>query len=125
DARGTRRPCADGARRGSMKTAAPALAAVLVAAVAHAHPLGNFTINRYAALRVEPGAFNVRYVVDMAEIPAFQELAVIDANGDQTLDDGEQRAYLERTASALARPLTLAVDGAPLTLTPGPTSLAR
>jgi len=108
-----------------MKTAAPALAAVLVAAVAHAHPLGNFTINRYAALRVEPGAFNVRYVVDMAEIPAFQELAVIDANGDQTLDDGEQRAYLARTASALARHLTLAVDGAPLTLTPGATSLER
>src|SRR5207244_13552766 len=50
---------------------------------------------------------------------------VIDANGDQTLDDGEQRAYLARTASALARHLTLAVDGAPLTLTPGATSLER
>src|SRR5207249_3460525 len=108
-----------------MKTAAPALAAVLVAAVAHAHPLGNFTINRYAALRAEPGAFNVRYVVDMAEIPAFQELAVIDANGDRTLDEGEQRAYLARMASTLAGHLALQVDGAPLTLTAGATSLER
>ena len=108
-----------------MKTAALALAAVLVAPVAHAHPLGNFTINRYAALRAEPGALTVRYVVDMAEIPAFQELALIDANGDQTLDEVEQRAYLARTASTLARHLTLTVDGAPLTLTPGTTSLER
>src|SRR5207237_10399591 len=89
---------------------------------AHPPPLGNVTTNRYAALRAEPGAFNVRYVVDMAEIPAFQELAVIDANGDRTLDEGEQRAYLARTASTLAGHLALQGDGAPLTPPPGATT---
>ena len=108
-----------------MKTAVHALGAALVAAATHAHPLGNFTINRYAALRAEPRALTVRYVVDMAEIPTFQELRVIDANGDQTLDDAEQRTYLARTAATLAEHLALSVDGMPLGLTPGATSLER
>ena len=102
-----------------------ALGGVLVAAAAQAHPLGNFTINRYAALRAEPRTLTVHYVVDMAEIPAFQELQRIDSNGDQTIDDAEQRTYLARTAATLAEHLVLGVDGATLGLTPGATSLER
>ena len=45
-----------------MRAALLALAGTVVAATAHAHPLGNFTINRYAALRAAPGAVTVHYV---------------------------------------------------------------
>src|SRR5207244_818095 len=49
------------------------VAAALVApAVAQAHPLGNFTINRFARVEVAGHRLYVRYVLDMAEIPTFQ-----------------------------------------------------
>ena len=93
--------------------------ALAVPALAEAHPLGNFTINRYAALRVEPGTLALRYVVDMAEIPAFQEIAAIDRNGDGVIDADERDGYLERMPVELARGLVLTVDGTPLALAPG------
>ena len=96
-----------------------AVCVALGSAVAHAHPLGNFTINRYAALRLEPRTVTVRYVVDMAEIPTFQELRVVDTNGDQTVDEREQDAYVRRMATELGRNLALGVDGRTLVLTPG------
>jgi len=99
-----------------MKTASLTLAMTLLATVARAHPLGNFTVNRYAALRVERGAIGVHYVVDMAEIPTFQERKLIDANGDQTIDAAEQEAYVAGRVAELARNLTLTVDGAALAL---------
>ena len=47
-----------------------------------AHPLGNFTINHYAGLQVNPDRIGVDYVLDMAEIPAFQEIRQIDRQTD-------------------------------------------
>ena len=47
-------------------------AIVVTPAIASAHPLGNFTVNTYAGLRVEPTRVSVDYVVDMAEIPTLQ-----------------------------------------------------
>jgi ABC-type nickel/cobalt efflux system permease component RcnA len=50
-----------------------ALAAALLAPVAaQAHPLGNFTINRFARVEVSGHRLYVRYVLDLAEIPTFQ-----------------------------------------------------
>jgi hypothetical protein len=39
---------------------------------AGAHPLGNFTVNRYAGIEVAGSRVYVRYALDLAEIPAFQ-----------------------------------------------------
>ena len=51
-----------------------ALVGALVApASADAHPLGNFTVNRYSEIELSGDAIYVRYVLDMAEIPAFQK----------------------------------------------------
>jgi ABC-type nickel/cobalt efflux system permease component RcnA len=50
-----------------------AVAAALVApAAASAHPLGNFTVNRFARAEVAGDRLYVRYVLDLAEIPAYQ-----------------------------------------------------
>ena len=49
-----------------------ALAAALLAPAASAHPLGNFTINRFARVEVSGHRLYVRYVLDLAEIPTYQ-----------------------------------------------------
>ncbi|QQM47117.1 urease accessory protein UreH domain-containing protein [Streptomyces liliifuscus] len=65
-------------------------AAVLVAAcalvlvpsgTASAHPLGNFTVNRYDGLVVGPEKLRVDHVEDLAEIPATQAKPAIDKAG--------------------------------------------
>ena len=93
-----------------------ALAAPLAAA---AHPLGNFTINHYAALHVGQQVLTVRYVVDFAEIPAYQAIAEIDRNGNGAIEPDEREDYLSRTPADLARHLTLTVDGKEVPLTAG------
>jgi ABC-type nickel/cobalt efflux system permease component RcnA len=47
-------------------------AAALAPAVASAHPLGNFTVNRFARVEVAGHRLYVRYVLDLAEIPTYQ-----------------------------------------------------
>jgi len=44
-------------------------------AVAGAHPMGNFSVNRFARLEPSPHAITVVYIVDFAEIPTFQEIS--------------------------------------------------
>jgi nickel/cobalt transporter (NicO) family protein len=43
------------------------------ASTAAAHPLGNFTINRFSRVQAADGRIYVRYVLDLAEIPTFQD----------------------------------------------------
>lgn len=83
---------------------------------AAAHPLGNFTINRYA--RVEAGADTVRVVwaLDMAEIPTFQEMNAIDRDRNGVANDAERATYLEQKLTEIARNLRLTVNGTQLTL---------
>jgi nickel/cobalt transporter (NicO) family protein len=49
-----------------------AAAALLAPVAAQAHPLGNFTVNRFARVSVGGHRLYVRYVLDMAEIPTYQ-----------------------------------------------------
>jgi nickel/cobalt exporter len=51
---------------------AAALAALGLPVAASAHPLGNFTINRFSRIEVAGPRIYVRYVLDLAEIPTFQ-----------------------------------------------------
>jgi ABC-type nickel/cobalt efflux system permease component RcnA len=84
-------------------------AALLAPAAASAHPLGNFTINRFSRVEVSGHRIYVRYVLDMAEIPTFQA-GHIDA-----------RAYARR----IARNAHLVVDGRAAELVPLGTALAH
>ena len=90
------------------------LAAILLvagAAGAAAHPLGNFTVNTYSGLRVGPDRLVVDYVVDMAEIPAFQARQTIDADHDGRVGDAEAAAWRDRECPRLAGGLRATVDG--------------
>ena len=40
---------------------------------ASAHPLGNFSINHLTRVKVSSDRVELRYVLDQAEIPTFQE----------------------------------------------------
>ncbi|HEY3227716.1 MAG TPA: hypothetical protein VGJ87_00765, partial [Roseiflexaceae bacterium] len=91
---------------------------------AEAHPLGNFTVNQYSRLEVGRDAVRVRYVVDMAEIPAFQERQTIDADGDGQISDAEQSAYLAKQVPALIGGLHLSIGGAPALLRPSEQELS-
>jgi ABC-type nickel/cobalt efflux system permease component RcnA len=97
-----------------------AVAVVLATFAVHvaAHPLGNFTINHFA--RVEAGAehVRVRYVVDMAEIPTFQQSQTIDADADGKLSKEELDAYLARVVPQYAEGLIVTVDGARVAMKP-------
>ncbi len=96
----------------------PLLAVIIIGLFveAYAHPLGNFTINHFA--RIESGgAFaRIRYVVDFAEVPAFQESQNADLDSDGNLTEAELNAYLDRVTPGFLAGLALTVDGAPATL---------
>jgi ABC-type nickel/cobalt efflux system permease component RcnA len=87
-------------------------AALLAPAAAAAHPLGNFTVNRFSRVEVSGHRLYVLYVLDLAEIPTFQA-GHIDA-----------RAYARRIATnahitVAGRPAPLVVLGQALAHPPG------
>ena len=57
------------------------LAALTVPAAALAHPLGNFSVNRYSDIELSGARVYVHYVLDLAEIPTFQDGADVRAPG--------------------------------------------
>jgi nickel/cobalt exporter len=87
------------------------LTGVALPVVALAHPLGNFTINHYAGIAVAPAAIQLDVVIDMAEIPAFQERQTMDANGDGSVDDAEADAGAAADCATLLANLHLSRDG--------------
>lgn len=83
---------------------------------ASAHPLGNFTINRYSRLDLYSDAIRLRYVLDMAEIPTFQEMAAIDQDGDGRVSDAENARYAAKKAEEVRSGLRLSVNGSSVDL---------
>jgi nickel/cobalt exporter len=96
---------------------AAVVASVLLApALAVAHPLGNFTINRYAGIELTPGHVRIDYVVDMAEIPTVQVRPQMDADGDGEVTDTERAAWATRVAPGLRSGLDISIGGRPVRL---------
>ncbi len=107
-----------GLRLGAVVAAAVALV-VGAPTAASAHPLGNFTVNRYSGVVVGTDAVTVEHVLDIAEIPTAQRSPAIDTDGDGTLSRGELAAWA-RTACDTARAslrLTVASERAALAVT--------
>jgi nickel/cobalt exporter len=76
-----------------------------------AHPLGNFTINHL--VRIEPSAqrLRVHYVLDIAEIPAFQ---IMHAGGDWSA--ARMLAWQNSEATIVAEGLSIQANGVALAL---------
>jgi nickel/cobalt transporter (NicO) family protein len=88
----------------ALAVVALACAALVQPGAAEAHPLGNFTVNHYAGIELAGNRVFVRFVLDLAEIPTFQEGGHVRARG-----------YAER----IARELELRLDGSRVRLVPG------
>ena len=82
--------------------------------LALAHPMGNFSISHFSGIHVEPGAVEIRYILDMAEIPTFQELQATGIVTDPR--DPRVRSYLTQKAESFAAGLVLTMGGRPLPL---------
>jgi ABC-type nickel/cobalt efflux system permease component RcnA len=83
---------------------------------AFAHPLGNFTVNHYAGLHIRPDSITIDYVMDMAEIAAFQEIELLDANGNLKPDPGEAAGYPAVRCASLQPSLSLSLNNQAVTL---------
>ena len=95
------------------------VAGLALPAVVAAHPLGNFTINHFAGLTIAPDRIELDIVIDMAEIPAFQERQDMDADGDGSVADDEAATWGTGACASLAASLDLRRDGAHLELVGG------
>jgi nickel/cobalt exporter len=74
----------------------------LFAGPAAAHPLGNFTVNRYARVELSTNVVRVYYVLDEAEIPTFQEGNVVHT---------DQARFVRERVETIRRHLSLNVGG--------------
>src|ERR1051326_4751213 len=76
-----------------------------------AHPLGIFSLNRYARIELAGELVRLVYVVDIAEIPSIQEIESIDLNHDGKLDTLELGWYSANVNLKLRDRFALTLDG--------------
>ncbi len=75
----------------------------------NAHPMGNFSINHYSGLEVAEDGIRIRYILDFAEIPTFQERQIMDQNKDGKISEDEKTIYLSKKIPEIANKLVLKV----------------
>jgi hypothetical protein len=78
-------------------------------AISLAHPLGNFSISHYTGIQVAQDGIELHYVLDMAEIPTFQELQ--DTSLVPEVEHPSVQRYQAQRAEALKAGLLLEVNG--------------
>jgi nickel/cobalt transporter (NicO) family protein len=83
------------------------LLAALAPDLANAHPLGNFTVNHYTRIEAAGDRVQLIYVLDMAEIPTFQERPRFEPSPE---------GYADQRAGEIRQNLHLALNGQPTTL---------
>ncbi len=79
-----------------------------------AHPMGNFSVNHLSKIELQNEKVSIRYFIDLAEIPTFQELQQgnLQANGS----DPAVARFIATRGADFGRGLQLIVDGNVLSL---------
>lgn len=104
----------------SFQTPIPRVPVCLIACLVTAaipcfgHPMGNFSINHYSRLSVGPKSVQIKYLIDMAEIPTFQEMR--EFNLQPAPESPEVGRYLVAQQDKLISGLSLQIDGRPIGL---------
>jgi ABC-type nickel/cobalt efflux system permease component RcnA len=91
------------------------MAAFLVAGPrSFAHPMGNFSVNHYSKISLDHDGIKVSYIIDLAEIPTYQELQ----QGNVTADvaDSSVKRFVGSRGLDFGHGLILVVDGKQLPL---------
>src|SRR5271165_924388 len=87
---------------------------MLSGAPSFAHPMGNFSINHYSRVTIKQDSVEVLYLIDMAEIPTFQETRQFDIS--RAVGDPRDSRYLDKQEQLLKEGLSLLSDGQPVRL---------
>ena len=95
----------------ALRSTTTLLALCLVVMTLFSHPMGNFSISHYSLLTFGPESIDLLYLIDMAEIPAFQEKPRVDLNGNGTFEASEEDAYLARKVGELTEGLVVRLNG--------------
>jgi ABC-type nickel/cobalt efflux system permease component RcnA len=83
---------------------------------AAAHPVGNFTINLYSGIHVQPEAVRIDYVVEMAEISTQEQKPSIDVDSDGEITAEEREGWAQRVMASAVTNLTMTANGQPVPL---------
>jgi len=80
----------------------------------YAHPMGNFSVNHYSRISLDREGIRISYIIDLAEIPTYQELQ----QGNVTADvaDPAVTRFVALRGAEFGRGLSLVVDGKRLPL---------
>jgi ABC-type nickel/cobalt efflux system permease component RcnA len=81
-------------------------------ATCFAHPMGNFSVNHYSKITIGQKSIEILYLVDMAEIPTYQEMRQFELVPKP--NDPSVSNYLDRQEPLLKAGLTLESNGKPL-----------
>ena len=91
------------------------LTLLITAPLALAHPMGNFSVNHYSKIEVTNSNVVIRYFIDLAEIPTYQELqhGNITPSADKPIDQNGTvvTQYVSGRGRELGRGLSLMIDG--------------
>jgi nickel/cobalt transporter (NicO) family protein len=91
------------------------LIAILFARLIEAHPMGNFSISHYSRLEYIKDGVLLTHIVDMAEIPSYQEMEFLDTDHNSTISDQEKVRYAERISNQLLANLKVKMNNVILT----------
>ena len=102
------------ARVGASALVAASLALLVLRSVAIGHPMGTFSVSVYSRLLVEQRQINVRWVLDMGELPSAAVVDLIDADANGQVSPAERHAYLATWVSSILDAIEVTLDGEPL-----------
>ncbi len=83
---------------------------------AHAHPIGNFTLNLYSGIQVLPGRVHIDYVLEMAEISTQEQKAGMDLDEDGEITEAEREGFADRASTQILTNLTMLANGQPVAI---------
>jgi len=81
---------------------------IVGSATCFAHPMGNFSVNQYSKITVKQESIEILYLIDMAEIPTFQEIRQFDLT--PMAEHPSIIRYLDRQEQLLKQGLSLESD---------------
>jgi nickel/cobalt transporter (NicO) family protein len=92
------------------------LLSLFIPQVAAAHPMGNFSINVHLGIDFRETSLAATLIIDMAEIPTFQEKELIDSSVDGDISQSEGSSYAEETCGHHRDQIDMSRDGVRLDL---------
>jgi ABC-type nickel/cobalt efflux system permease component RcnA len=90
------------------------LLVLLPAVSASAHPMGNFSINQYCALKAQSDGIHLRYRIDFAEISTPRELQASKTTAGALSIPSVKQAFLDSHVPQWLSNLHLTIDGRPV-----------